>query len=97
MGRPAVVQATWPRSTPTWWRPQATETSDRRRGRPAGQFADAGLLDEIQLSIASVTLGGGAPLLPRRLLASDLTLVSLERQGQFVAATYRVTRAGGQE
>lgn len=60
----------------------------------AGQFADAGLLDEIQLSIAPVTLGGGAPLLPRRLLATDLTLVSLERQGQFVAATYRVTRAG---
>ena len=58
-----------------------------------GQFADAGLLDEIQLSIAPVTLGAGAPLLPRRLLASDLTLVSLERQGQFVSATYRVTRA----
>lgn len=66
-------------------------------GDLAGQFADAGLLDEIQLNIAPVTLGRGAPLLPRRLLASDLTLVSLERQGQFVSATYRVTRAGGQE
>jgi len=63
-------------------------------GDLAGQFADAGLLDEIQLSIAPVTLGGGAPLLPRRLLASDLTLVGLERQGQFVAVTYRVGRAG---
>ena len=62
-------------------------------GDLAGQFADVGLLDEIQLSIAPVTLGGGAPLLPRRLLASDLTLVDLERQGQFVAATYRVGRA----
>jgi hypothetical protein len=37
-----------------------------------------------------VTLGAGAPLLPRRLLASDLTLAGVERQGQFVAATYRL-------
>ncbi len=62
-------------------------------GDLAGQFAEVGLLDEIQLSIAPVTLGAGAPLLPRRLLASDLTLVSVERQGQFIAATYRVGRA----
>lgn len=62
-------------------------------GDLVGQFADAGLLDEIQLSIAPVTLGAGAPLMPRRLLASDLTLVSVERQGQFIAATYRVARA----
>jgi len=27
---------------------------------------------------------------PRRLLASDLTLITVERQGQFVSATYRV-------
>ena len=59
-------------------------------GDLAGQFADAGLLDEIQLSIAPATLGAGAPLLPRRLTASELTLTSVERQGQFVAATYRV-------
>jgi len=62
-------------------------------GDLAGQFAEVGLLDEIQLSIAPVTLGAGAPLLPRRLLASALTLVSVERQGQFIAATYRVGRA----
>ena len=61
-------------------------------GDLVGQFADEGLLDEIQLSIAPVTLGAGAPLLPRRLLASDLTLVNLERHGQFVSATYRVER-----
>lgn len=59
-------------------------------GDLAGQFADAGLLDEIQMSIAPVTLGTGAPLLPRRLASSQLTLVSVERQGQFVAATYQV-------
>ena len=58
-------------------------------GELVGQFADEGLLNEIQLSIAPVTLGAGAPLLPRRLLSSDLTLVSVERQGQFVSATYR--------
>jgi dihydrofolate reductase len=62
-------------------------------GDLVGQFADEGLLDEIQLSIAPVTLGAGAPLLPRRLLASYLTLVNVERQGQFVAATYRASRA----
>ena len=61
-------------------------------GDLVGQFADAGLLDEIHLSIAPVTLGAGAPLLPRRLLSSDLTLVETERQGQFLAATYRVER-----
>jgi dihydrofolate reductase len=66
-------------------------------GGLAGQFADAGLLDEIQLNVAPVTLGAGSPLLPKRLLASDLTLVGLERQGQFAAATYRVGRAPDQE
>jgi len=43
-------------------------------GELAGQFADLGLLDEILLSIAPVTLGSGAPLLPRRLTAAQLTL-----------------------
>jgi dihydrofolate reductase len=62
-------------------------------GDLAGQFADAGLLDEIQVSIAPVTLGAGAPLLPRRLTSSRLTLVGVERQGHFVAATYRVSSA----
>jgi dihydrofolate reductase len=65
-------------------------------GELVGQFADQGLLDEIQLSVAPVTLGAGAPLLPRRLPAPDLTLVGVERQGQFVAATYRVRRASDQ-
>ena len=59
-------------------------------GELVGQFADAGLLDQIQLSVAPVTLGSGAPLLPRRLLSADLTLESVERHGQFLAATYRV-------
>ena len=33
-------------------------------GDLAGQFADAGLLDELIVYVAPVTLGGGAPLLP---------------------------------
>jgi len=61
-------------------------------GELVGRFADEGLLDEIRLSIAPVTLGAGAPLLPRRLLASDLTLSSVDRHGQFVFAIYRVGR-----
>jgi dihydrofolate reductase len=59
-------------------------------GDLAGQFADEDLLDEIQLDIAPVTLGAGAPLLPRRLLASRLTLESVERHGQMIGAIYRV-------
>jgi dihydrofolate reductase len=58
-------------------------------GDLAGQFADAGLLDEVLVSIAPVTLGGGAPLLPRRV---ELELVELGRNGDFVAARFAVVR-----
>jgi dihydrofolate reductase len=63
-------------------------------GGLAGQFADAGLLDELQVQIAPVTLGAGAPLLPRRLLARDLTLTAVGRQGQLALLTYAVHRTG---
>jgi dihydrofolate reductase len=56
-------------------------------GDLAGQFADAGLLDEVIVSIAPVTLGGGAPLLPRRL---ELRLEELGRNGDFVDARFSV-------
>ncbi|WP_229069726.1 dihydrofolate reductase family protein [Actinoplanes sp. DH11] len=56
-----------------------------------GQFADAGLLDEVMVSYAPVTLGAGAPLLPRRL---DLRLRETARNAAFVTATYDVVRAG---
>jgi hypothetical protein len=39
-----------------------------------------------------VTLGGGAPLLPRRLTASRLELVEAERDRQFARLTYRVRK-----
>jgi dihydrofolate reductase len=58
-------------------------------GDLAGQFADAGLLDEVIVYIAPVTLGRGAPLLPRRL---ELRLEETGRNGDFVAARYSVVR-----
>ncbi|KQO19160.1 dihydrofolate reductase family protein [Acidovorax sp. Leaf78] len=36
-------------------------------GELVGQFHDAGLLDELIVQVAPVTLGAGAPLLPRRI------------------------------
>ncbi len=56
-------------------------------GDLAGQFADLGLLGRIVLSIAPVTLGAGRPLFPRR---HDLSLVEVDRNGDFVVATYDV-------
>jgi dihydrofolate reductase len=59
-------------------------------GELAGAFADAGLLDEIILGIAPVALGAGAPLLPRRIGSSRLSLEKLEKRGEFGYLTYRV-------
>ena len=59
-------------------------------GDLAGQFGDAGLLDEVIVSIAPVTLGAGAPLLPRRI---ELRLEELGRNGDFVAARFSVSGA----
>ena len=58
-------------------------------GDLAGQFADAGLLDEVLVTIAPVTLGAGAPLLPRRL---ELRVEEIGRNGDFAAARYSVVR-----
>jgi len=59
-------------------------------GDLAGQFADVGLLDEVIVSIAPVTLGGGAPLLPRRI---EFRLEELGRNGDFASAKYSVVRS----
>jgi dihydrofolate reductase len=58
-------------------------------GDLAGQFAAAGLLDEVIVYIAPVTLGTGAPLLPRRV---ELRLEELERNVDFACARYAVVR-----
>jgi dihydrofolate reductase len=62
-------------------------------GDLVGQFADAGLLDEIRASVAPVTLGAGRPLLPRRLMPDRLHLVSARATGQFAELRYRVSAA----
>jgi dihydrofolate reductase len=59
-------------------------------GELVGAFADAGLLDELILGVAPVTLGAGAPLLPRRMTSSRLTLADVSRRGQFGYLTYAV-------
>jgi len=61
-------------------------------GELVGQFCDQGLLDEIFLTVAAVTLGRGAPLLPRRLTSSALELVDVARDRQFAKLRYRVRR-----
>ncbi|MFC4336135.1 dihydrofolate reductase family protein [Salininema proteolyticum] len=61
-------------------------------GDLAGQFADAGLLDEVTVTVAPVFLGGGAPLLPRRMASDRLTLENVNRQRQFVNLTYSVDK-----
>jgi dihydrofolate reductase len=58
-------------------------------GDLVGQFADVGLLDEVIVQIAPVTVGGGAPLLPRRV---ELRLDDWGRNGDFVCARYAVVR-----
>ena len=58
-------------------------------GDVAGQFADAGLLDEVAVAWAPVTLGAGIPLLPRRL---ELRLIDVDRNGAFACVRYDVVR-----
>jgi dihydrofolate reductase len=60
-------------------------------GDLAGQFLDAGALDEIAISVAPVALGGGAPLFPRRVESDRLRLESAAKVGQFARLVYRVT------
>ena len=58
-------------------------------GELVGQFLDHDLLDEIWLSVAPVTLGTGAPLLPRR-RTSPMRLMSVQsaRSGTFAHLRY---------
>jgi dihydrofolate reductase len=56
-------------------------------GDLAAQFAEHGLLDEVVVSIAPVTLGAGRPLFPRRF---DFELLEHARNGGFLCARYAV-------
>jgi dihydrofolate reductase len=61
-------------------------------GDLAGQFLDAGALDEIAVSVAPVTLTGGAPVLPRRVESDRLRLVEVSVVGPFARLRYAVSR-----
>lgn len=62
-------------------------------GDLAGQFHDAGLLDELIVQVGSVTLGRGKPLFPRRLVAPPLRLVSVRQVGTgFAELRYEISR-----
>jgi len=60
-------------------------------GDLVGQFYDAGLLDEIILSMTPVTLGKGAPLLPRRITSKNLAFREAVLIGQRLRITLDVT------
>lgn len=62
-------------------------------GGLVGQFYDADLLDEIEVSAAPVFLGGGAPLLPRRIPSDRLELLEARAVGRFASLKYRVLPA----
>lgn len=59
-------------------------------GELVGGFHDAGLLDEIRVSVAPVTLAAGAPVLPRRI--EGLRLTSVHQNGQLADLVYEVPR-----
>jgi len=60
-------------------------------GDLAGQFFDAGLLDELIVQVGSVTLGKGKPLFPRRVANPPLRLVSVRQIGTgFAELRYEV-------
>lgn len=59
-------------------------------GDLAGQFAEHNLLDAVQVSVAPVTLGAGAPLLPRHV---ELRLREVAQNRDFACLSYDVVRA----
>lgn len=63
-------------------------------GDLAGQFHDAGLLDDLFVQVGSVTLGAGKPLLPRAIVKPALKLMSVRQVGTgFAELHYEVVRA----
>ena len=61
-------------------------------GDLVGQFHDASLLDEIILGLTPVTLGRGAPLLPRRITSKELAFRTAELIGQRIRIVLDVRR-----
>ncbi|MFZ4285664.1 dihydrofolate reductase family protein [Variovorax sp. HJSM1_2] len=66
-------------------------------GDLAGQFYDAGLLDEFIFQVGSVTLGQGKPLFPRRVFSPVLKLQAVRQIGtSMVELRYAVDKAAEQ-
>jgi dihydrofolate reductase len=61
-------------------------------GDLVGQFADAGLLDEIHVGLTPVTLGTGRPLLPRRITSQRMRFREATLSGQRVRVVLDVDR-----
>lgn len=60
-------------------------------GGLVARFVEAGLVDELWVQLAPVTLGAGAPLLPARV---ELRLEEVVRNGDFVCTRYTVLGPG---
>lgn len=80
---------------------EMTDVADGRNiwlvggGELVGQFHDHGLLDELILQVAPVTLGAGAHLLPRTITQPPLRLLSATPMGEaFVELRYQVPKTG---
>ena len=63
-------------------------------GDLAGQFYDAGLLDELIIQVGSATLGQGKRLFPRRVLSPVLRLMSVRQMGVGMAELRYEVRHG---
>ncbi|MFC5435977.1 dihydrofolate reductase family protein [Rhodanobacter umsongensis] len=63
-------------------------------GDLAGQFFDAGLLDEVIVQIGSVSLGHGKSVFPRRVFSPAFQLVSVNRVNEGMAELrYKIDKA----
>lgn len=65
-------------------------------GDLAGQFYDAGLLDELIIQVGSATLGKGKPLFPRRVLSPVLRLTSVRERGGMAELRYAVDKGSNE-
>lgn len=63
-------------------------------GELVGQFDDAGLLDRLILGMCPVTLGAGAPLLPRRITSKRMRVTDVRQEGQQVRIVLDLGRSG---
>jgi dihydrofolate reductase len=61
-------------------------------GDLVGQFDDAGLLDRVILGMCPVTLGAGAPLLPRRITSQRMRVAEVSQEAQQVRIVLELDR-----